>query len=63
MHQCYLIHQEVQQQQRKKQYDNHIKLDERRPSTPTPRPSSSRHRTNPLPPSPHIDEVFILFFP
>ncbi|CAF0942879.1 unnamed protein product [Adineta steineri] len=53
--------QQLQQQQRKKlQYENHNKLDERRPSTPNHRPSSARQRTNhgpsPLPPSPHIDD-------
>jgi len=60
-----LINQDTQQR-RKQQYENHIKIDERRPSTPNHRPTSARQRTNPgpspLPPSPHIDEVFIHFF-
>ncbi|CAF1273302.1 unnamed protein product [Rotaria sp. Silwood1] len=48
------------QQRRKQQYENHNKLDERRPSTPNHRPSSAKHRTNPglspLPPSSYVDE-------
>ncbi|UJR14558.1 hypothetical protein I4U23_001554 [Adineta vaga] len=52
--------QQQQQQRRKPPYENHIKIDERRPSTPNHRPVSSRHRTNPsplpLPPSSYIDE-------
>ncbi|CAF3016626.1 unnamed protein product, partial [Rotaria sp. Silwood2] len=48
------------QQRKKQQYENHNKLDERRPSTPNHRPSSAKHRTNPssppLPPSPYVDE-------
>jgi len=59
-----LIHQEAQR--RKQQYDNHNKIDERRPSTPNHRPTSARHRTNPgpspLPPSPRVDDVCSSFF-
>jgi hypothetical protein len=54
------------QQRRKQQYENHIKIDEHRPATPNHRPTSARHRTNtgpsPLPPSPHVDEVFVSSF-
>lgn len=54
------------QQRGKQQYDTHNKIEERRPSTPTHRPTSARHRTNPgpspLPPSPYIDDVIIYLF-
>lgn len=51
---------------RQQPYENNSKIDERRPATPNHRPSSARNRTNPnssqLPPSPHADEVFMIFF-
>lgn len=57
-----LIHQDAQQR-RKQQYENHLKIDERRPSTPNQRPTSARQKSNPspapLPPPAYVDEVQI----